>query len=214
MEQLMKSKKVIIGVVVLVLALGALWFWGAKQASAPAPDFQEPVATTTEEKPATTGTQTGGTGSGLKNLPPEPAFTLPAGAVALDDYAFTLNDQVYFRSLTNKEPLAIPNSDAETFKKLSQFVTFPGTEVVSDCGASGTYGFYGDRKNVYFYQFWRAPKFRSSTIEVIVGADIKNFEVTGQTVAKSGSDILKVSYDKATTTCAFKLSKVSFEKIN
>lgn len=204
----MKQKALIGGaVVVLVLALGALWFWGAKPATAPVVD-ETPTATTTDETQGTTPVTTKPSTS--NGLPVEPAFVLPDGATALDDYAYVLADQVYFRSITNKAPLAIPNSDAETFAKLSDFTVFPGDKIVSDCGASGTYGYYGDKKQVYFYQFWRSPQFRSSTIEVIVGVAPTDFKVTGATTATDDGQILKVSYEKATSTCKFILSKVDF----
>lgn len=213
MENMTKKQKVLIGVgaLVIIVAVGIAWFWGAKPASAPVTgENPDQVATTTDE--------TGATGTPIvgkpNTLPTEPEFTLPEGAVALDAYAFILDNQVFFRSLTNKEPLAIPNSDAKTFEKISDFTTLPGDDIVQDCGISGTYGFYADRKQVYFYQYWRAPKFRSSSIEIIVGADKEDFKVTGRTTAVSGKDLIKVEYEKATTTCAYQLSKVAFEPAN
>lgn len=213
MENISKKQKLLIGggVLVIILVLVAAWFWGAKPAEAPVTgETPGETATTTDE----TGTVSTPVVGKPNTLPEEPAFTLPEGAVALDEYAFILNDQVFFRSLTSKEPLAIPNSDAKSFEKISDFTTLPGDEVVADCGISGTYGFYADRKQVYFYQYWRAPKFRSSAIEVIVGADKDEFKVTGRTTATSGKDLIKVSYEKATTSCAYKLSKVAFEPVN
>jgi hypothetical protein len=210
MKTKITKKQAIIGAVVLIVALLALWYWNGQTAVAPAP-VDTGVATTTDdvvtEVPVSTVPKP-------KTLPPEPAFTLPAGATALDDYAFILDGQVYFRSITSGKALAIPNSDADSFTKLSPFTTLPGQEVVSDCGVSGSYGYYADDKNVYFYQFWRAPKFRSSTVEVVVGADEETFKVTGVTTATDNNQILKVSYEKATTTCKYILSKVSFVPVD
>lgn len=213
MENMTKKQKLLLvgGAVIIILVIAGLWFWGAKPAEAP-------VTGETPGETATTTDETGAVSTPVvgkpDTLPSEPAFTLPEGAVALDEYAFILDNQVFFRSLTNKEPLAIPNSDAKTFAKISDFTTLPGDAVVADCGISGTYGFYADRKQVYFYQYWRAPKFRSSAIEIIVGADRDDFKVTGRTTATSGKDLIKVTYDKATTTCAYQLSKVAFEPVN
>lgn len=211
MKMKITKKQALIGLTVIVLILLALWYWKGSTAQAPAP-VDEQVATTTDE---VIGSETPApTPSKPNTLPPEPVFVLPEGATALDDYAFILNDQVYFRSLTNKEPLAIPKSDADSFEKISDFQVFPGTEIVEACGASATYGYYADDKAVYFYQFWRSPKFRSSTIEVIVDANKDDFKVSGVTTALDGKQILKVSYEKTEKTCKLVLSKVAFEKTN
>ncbi len=189
------------GVLVVVLILGAVWFWG-QGTGVTTPLAQVPeaeVATTTD---TTTHTPIAST---IKNLPPEPIFILPFGATAIDDYAFVQDGQLYFRSLTSKSPLAIPDSDGDSFEKLSQFMTFPGTQIVKDCGASGTYGYYGDDKHVYFYQFWRAPEFRSSTIEVVVGVKKKDFEVLSQASASDGTHDYAIEYEVATSTCKYNL---------
>lgn len=203
-----KKKAVIgIGIALLVVLLGALWFMGTSKVEAPVENLPEEVATTT--------TQTNTPPPVVQRpdtLPPEPSFTLPAGATAIDDYAYILDGQVYFRSITSPNPLAIPNSDAQTFEKLSEFTTLPSTDVVADCGISPTYGFYGDKGSVYMYEIWRAPKFRSSTIQVIVGADKDTFEVPERTIALSDGQMLKVGYQKATTTCSLNLTKVSLER--
>lgn len=202
------QKQALIGGVVIIVALAAVWYWNGTPVSAPTDTLIDTASTTDQVATTTPAPVT----SKPKGLPPEPVFVLPEGATAIDDYAFIQNGKVYFRSLTGKNALAIPNSDAESFQALSNIIMFPGEQIVTDCGEAGSYAYYADDKQVYFYQFWRAPKFRSSTIEVIVGADMDTFKVSGETVAKSGSDLLKVSYDKATTTCKFKLSKVVSEQ--
>ena len=210
MKTKITKKQALVGAIILVVALLTLWYFNGQTAKAPAP-VEPSVATTTDdvvtETPAPVAQKP-------KTLPPEPAFTLPEGANATDDYALTLDGQVYFRSITSGQALAVPNSDADSFTKLSPFTTFPGQEVVDACGTSGSYGYYSDDKSVYFYQFWRAPKFRSSTVEVVVGADEDTFKVTGVTTATDNNQILKVSYEKATTTCKYILSKVSFVPVD
>src|SRR3989344_706484 len=142
-----------------------------------------------------------------KTLPPEPPFVLPEGATAIDGYAFIENNQVYFRSLTGATPFAIPNSDAESFKRLSSFMKYPGSEVVGACGGAPIYSYYGDKKQVYFYQVWRTPTFRSSKVEVIIGAKTEDFRITGLQTATDGDRLFEVGYQKATTTCSLVLSR-------
>jgi len=144
-----------------------------------------------------------------KTLPPEQPFVLPEGATAVDGYAYIENGQVYFKSLTGKSALAIPNSDAESFKRLSNFMTYPGNAVVNDCGVAPLYAYYGDDKQAYFYQVWRAPQFRSSTVEVIVGAEMENVRVTGIRTMTDGGRLFEVEYEKATTTCKLFLSRTT-----
>lgn len=189
--------------IVLVLA-GIAW---VALATPPAPALPEPGAVpgtaSTTDLVATSSTAQLPT---KKTLAPETPFVLPPGAVAIDGYAYIENDLVYFRSLTGKTPLAIPNSDAESFTRLSNFMTYPGTEVVTACGAAPLYAYYGDDKHVYFYQVWRASTFRSSRVEVIIGAKTDDFRVTGLETATDGSHLYEVEYGKATATSTCKLS--------
>ena len=166
------------------------------------------VASTTEA--ASSSTPALGGAATPKTLAPEQPFVLPAGATAIDGYAYIENGQVYFRSLTGKSALAVPNSDAESFARLSTFMTYPGSSVVSDCGVAPFYSYYGDDKQVYFYQVWRAPKFRSSTVEVIIGAKTEDFSITGTQTATDGSRLFEVGYEKAaTSTCKLFLSRAT-----
>jgi hypothetical protein len=198
-----KRMQIIIGAAVIIL-VGAGAFWLSLSSHIPTPaESLEPVATTTpEEMPLAPAAPV------KKGLPVEPAFTLPEDATAVDDYAFLVDDTVYFRSLTSVNPLAIPNSDAGSFEKLTPFMTYQGSAIVKDCGASGTYGYYADDGQVYFYQFWRAPEFRSSRIEVIVGAKKKDFEVTGPLTAEDRKHEFSVAYRQAaTSTCEYYLNR-------
>jgi len=162
------------------------------------------VATTTPTVPTTTLPVMS---QPRKILAPEPAFTLPVGATAIDEYAFIIDNVVYFRSLINKEPLKIPNSEGASFKRLNEFVTYPGTAVLQDCGAAPVYTYYGDNTQVYFYQIWRAPEFRTSQIEVVVDAKMKDFQIIDALTAVDANRRFTVGYTKATTTCKLYLTR-------
>lgn len=142
-----------------------------------------------------------------KGLPPEPAFTLPQGAEALDDYAYLMDDGVYFRSITSTEPLKIPDADAATFGRLAEFFTYTANNVQDDCGGTPIYTYYGDSKRIYFYQIWRAEHFRTSQIEVIVGAEEEDFRVTGMNTATDGVGQFEVTHKVATSTCLLTLKR-------
>lgn len=199
-----KKQAIIAGIIVIVLA-GISWSVFIQPTPVIAPETGSEQASTTE-----TGTQpvVVGTTPAKKTLPPETPFVLPEGAVAVDEYAYTQDDVVYFRSLTGKNALAIPDAKADSFKRLAAFMTYPGTAVVSDCGAAPLYTYYGDEKRTYFYQIWRAPEFRSSQVEVIIGANPKKFEINGTTATDAESSF-SVSYQKtASSTCALVLNKI------
>lgn len=143
-----------------------------------------------------------------KGLPPEPAFTLPQGAEALDDYAYLMDDGVYFRSITSTEPLRIPNADASTFKRLADFLTYSANGVVGDCGDTALYTYYADEDRVYFYQIWRTDHFRTSQIEVIAGTKAKDFDITGPLSATDGTRSFAVTHKQAaTSTCLLMLTR-------
>jgi len=143
---------------------------------------------------------------GQKTLPPEEPLMLPPGATAIDAYAYVKDGQVYFRSLTGKTPLDIPDSDAASFRRLSSFVTYPGTAIVEACGGTPLYAYYGDDRQVYFYQVWRTPRFRSSRVEVIIDAKTADFSITSPQTAMGGGHIYEVGYGKATATSSCRLS--------
>lgn len=143
--------------------------------------------------------------SGKKQLPPEPVFVLPPEAIAVDDYAFLFEGRAYFRSLTSTSSLAIPDSDADTFKRIADFVTYPGEAILKECGTAGTYTYYEDRNRVYFYQFWRAPKFRSSKVEVLADVAPEDFIVDDVGSASASDRRVVVNYEVATSTCWYVL---------
>lgn len=202
------SKNLLLVAGILLILAGIAWFVLTRAPAVPGPGVVPGMASTTD------GLATSSPAIGTlkpKTLPPELPFTLPEGASAIDGYAFIQNDQVYFRSLTGAAPLAIPHSDAESFKRLSGFMTYPGTAVVNTCGAAPIYAYYGDKKQVYFYQVWRAPTFRSSTVEVIVDAKMQDFSITGLQTATEGNRLFEIGFEKATTTCKLFLSRTTLQ---
>ena len=190
--------KILIGAV-LVAALIALGFFLYKPAEAP--EVPEAQGNATPQAPIDSPEP--GTPEGL---PAEPAFQLPAGATAIDDYVFVQNGQVFVRSLTNPEPLAIPGALANSFEGLTSFMVSSDLRVVASCGAAGSYKFYGDEKNLYFYQYWRAPEFRSSKFERVADSDPAAFKRVTDTSFMDGNRTIEVSFQKATTTCSYVLS--------
>ena len=203
-----KNIPLIVGIGVLVLAMGALLVTQVLRAVPEAP-WTEGTAGLASTTDTTVAFPPAAAISKKKTLAPEQPFVLPLGATAVDEYAFIQNDTVYFRSLTGKTPLAIPNSNAGSFKRLGDFVMYPGSDVVSECGAAPVYTYYGDEKQVYFYQVWRAPTFRSSQIEVIIGAQTENFKIIDVRTTTDGGRLFEVGYKKATTTCMLSLSRTT-----
>ena len=197
----------VVGGVFLLALIG--WYATTR----PTPPLSEPTATTTPAAATTTpvgpATTTKPVGTSPKPLPPEQPFTLPAGATAIDAYAYVQNNSVYFRSLTGKTPLNVWDANANSFHRVGDFVTYPGNAVVGDCGAAPIYTYYSDNTRLYFYQVWRTPTFRSSTVEAVQDAKARDFELTGLTTATDGSTSYEVSYRKATSTCRMFLSKTA-----
>jgi len=192
------------GAVLVALALAVLGYIYLSGSSTPEPVAEE---TGKVEDMAST-TPDAAPKEPRRGLPPEPAFTLPAGARALDDYAYTVDDGVYFRSLTGPDPLQIPTADAGTFKRLDQFYTYSANGVVADCGDTALYTYYGDRKQIYFYQIWRTDHFRTSQIEVLAKTDPKDFEITGPLTATDGTRSFAVGHmQTATSTCLLTLTR-------
>lgn len=194
------------------LLLLALIGWYA--ATRPASPLSVPTATTT---PAAATTTPPGTGTATstatvpkqKTLPPEQPFVLPEGATAIDAYTYIQNNSVYFRSLTGKTPLNVWDANAASFHRVGDFMMYPGSAVVSDCGAAPLYSYYTDDKRLYFYQIWRTPTSRSSTVEAVMGAHAPTFAITGSTTSADRGTLYEVSYQQATTTCRLSLSKTA-----
>ncbi len=196
-----------------VLLIGGLllgtWFLG--RGSSSIGQGGEPAATTTPGTATSTSSTSTSTTPGKNTLPPEPAFVLPEGAVAVDGYAYILRSSVFFRSLTGGQPLRIPNAHSATFERLTDFFTYPGDAVVRDCGAAPLYSFYGDERQVYLYQIWRAPEFRTSRVEVIVEMRKDEFELIHPLIVADTESLFTVGYTTATTTCALSLTKSARE---
>lgn len=189
----------LVGVGIFVVAIAVWYFQSPKMELS-----GQPVITTGSD---VEGNQQAGTTT-KKGLPAEPAFSLPDDATAIDDYAFTMGGGVYMRSLTGKNPLQILNAHADSFERLADFSTYTSNGVVSDCGANPVYTYYGDNKHVYFYQIWRTPHFRTSQIEVVVGAEKANFSVTGANTATDGTRRFEVAHTKtASSTCLLTLNR-------
>lgn len=142
-------------------------------------------------------------------LPPEPVFELPEGAVAISDYAFVVDDVVYLRSIKTSTSFAVPDSDARSFKSLSAFETYATPDVIETCGDAGQYTFYGDVKNLYFYQVWRTPTFRSSQIEVVAGSDPQKFRSLGDSTYTNGADTFTLGFKMSGEVCVYFLEKVA-----
>ena len=143
-----------------------------------------------------------------KGLLPELPFSLPSGSVAIDEYAFTTGEGIYFRSLTGKNPLQILNADAPSFSRLSDFSTYAANGVASDCGGNPIYTYYGDKRHVYFYQIWRTPTFRTSQIEVVVGTKKEDFDITDSGTATNGTHRFEVGHmTTASSTCLLMLTR-------
>lgn len=140
-------------------------------------------------------------------LPPEPMFVLPDGARVISDYFFVVDDQVYMRSVKSPEPIAIPDTDAATFKSLGAFKQYTGGTIRADCGGAGDYMFYGDQRHLYFHQVWRTPTFRASQIEVVVGSNAARFEALSNQSFTDGRNTFTLAYRKATSTCSYYLQK-------
>lgn len=154
------------------------------------------------------GLSSEGTGE-KRELPPEPAFSVPANAARVDDYSYTLDGAVFLRSLTSNQPLQVPGSDGASFERVTSFRSYNAGAVLRECGAAPQYTYYADDNQVYFYQLWRAPEFRSSRIEVIVRADKEDFSVDTSGNASDSEFRYTVGYEVATSTCWLNLSKTA-----
>ncbi|RJQ34783.1 hypothetical protein C4568_01915 [Candidatus Parcubacteria bacterium] len=193
---LVKISLVAIAAVTVLLA----WFF-LDRGFVPMPNRANESAT------STTG-QTGTSTQAKKELPPEPDFVLPEGAMPIDEYAFGYEGKTYFKSLTNdKEGLPVPNADPNSFKRFANFATYPGKDVVRDCGAAPLFAFYVDEQRPYFYQIWRAPEFRSSAVDAMVGVNADTFEIQSPTSVSDGDTDLDITYQVGTSTCRLMLEE-------
>ncbi len=134
---------------------------------------------------------------------------IPEGGRDIDEYAFVTDDYIYFRSVMSAtSTIRIPNGDPATFARVSDFMTYPGTEVTAECSGPGRYAYYGDSKNIYFYQIWKTPDFTSSKIEIIAKAPKEQFALESSTMARAGDKLFSISPLFATSTCKFDINPI------
>lgn len=203
----MYDKKILIaagaGLAVLVIGVAVFMFLNRGPAAS-----EENLSDIGNPEGVATGTPQDAAPGGAQSPEVLPGITavLPEGATAIDKHAFTDENGVQFLSITSNSMLAIPDADPDTFKRITDFMTSPDPAIKSTCGVSGNYAFYADSKRVYFYQFWLAPKFRTSRVEVIAGAKQSTFSVVDKSNFKSGDQALYLDYDVSvatTTTCTY-----------
>lgn len=139
----------------------------------------------------------------------QPSISPIANITTVGDYAYIQAGKAYFRSVTGKEDLPIPNSDAATFRSIVDFVTYPSSStIVAECGGVGGYGVYADINVAYFYQVWRTPLFTASKIEAVPISSPNSFAALGNGSFTDGSTIFNVNYYITDTrTCRFTLDK-------
>jgi hypothetical protein len=197
-----KNMRIGAGILLLVALAGVVVFVVTRPVSAPSSEEplvrEEPTETTEPAPPSTGGT--------APSAFPRVLATMPKGATAIDDHAFTDQNGVQFLSITGTSTLAIPGADTATFKRLTDFMTSPDPAIKSSCGVAGEYAFYSDKNRVYFYQLWFAPKFRTSRVEVIADAKPETFKVVDSTNFLDAKRALYLDYDVAvatTTTCSY-----------
>lgn len=197
-----KNLRIGAGILLLAVVVGAVVF--AATRPTPAPSSEEPLV---KEEPTETAEPASPSMSGTApSAFPSVLATMPKGATAIDDHAFTDQNGVQFLSITGTSTLAIPGADTATFKRLTDFMTSPDPAVKSSCGVAGKYAFYSDKNRVYFYQLWFAPKFRTSRVEVIADAKPETFKVVDSTNFLDAKRALYLDYDVAvatTTTCSY-----------
>ncbi|HYD92947.1 MAG TPA: hypothetical protein VEB18_00600 [Candidatus Paceibacterota bacterium] len=187
----LSQKQLILAALAVVIVLGIAWFVSQPTpATAPESNTPETVATTTE----TTGTETETPRVGGGVLPPELPFVLPQGATRVDEYSYIENNTVFFRSLTGNAALAVPDADAETFKRLNDFTAYTGANVIANCGAAPQYAFYVDNTRAYFYQVWRTPSFRATQVDAMIGTNPDRFRITGATTSTDGNTDFTITY--------------------
>ena len=189
-------------VIIWLILSGTFSFQGASLVK------NEPMASTTDPVVGTT-TQIlpPAPAPKKKGLPPEPVFTLPESAVAIDEYAFVDGGAVYFRPVAGEDPLLVQTADPDSFRSVQPPSVYPGSDVVRDCGAAPIYAFYVDGRRPYFYQVWRAPEYRAERVDVMNGADVENFSITSLTSATDGKIRFDIGYKLSTTTCRLILNQ-------
>ena len=183
----------IVGAIILIAGFLSYWFFVRVDVGETA------IVPVLEGESTETGTTTPG---GIKT---PPVAVTPDGAVTVDAYSYTDGGAVFFKSVTSTSTLAIPGANADTFHRITDFMTYPDQEVVDRCGAKGEYAYYADKSRVYFYQVWKSPKFRSSKVEVIIDEKEETFKVLSPVNAEGATMKYVVGYQVATSTCQYVL---------
>jgi hypothetical protein len=179
---------VLVGVLLALALIG--WFTLRSSPAAPVAETPGTASSTVPLEPDTTSITPGAP------PPPEVPYVLSEKATAIDAYAFVEEGAVYFRPVTKSSPLLVLQASPSTFKPITDPTTYPGSEVVADCGAAPTYLFYADWKDTYFYQLWRTPTFRASKVERLMVPPSKFSMITPRTVS-DGTSRYTVTYEKA-----------------
>jgi len=194
--QNLSRKQLLLAVIAIVILLGM---------GVTAYFYRDAIPGISQEAPVaeSEGTETGD----INGLPPEPVFTLPEGATAIDEYVFIIDGVVNFRSLIGQKPLSIPTADEESFEKLIEFKTYTANNVESECGGMPIYTYYADANQVYFYQIWRTSFFRTSQVEGVVGARKDNFRVLADGSAVSDTSRFEIGHYASSSTCKLTLNR-------
>lgn len=186
----------IVGAIILIAGFLSYWFFVRVDVSETLSNLESEGEALLEGETTTEGSQ--------KPTVPEMAVT-PGTGQEIDAYSYTDNDAVYFKSVTSTSTLAIPGANAKTFHRITDFMTYPDQDVVDRCGGKGEYAYYADKNRVYFYQFWKTPKFRSSKVEVVIDEKEESFKVLSPVNAQGASMKYVVGYQVATSTCQYVL---------
>lgn len=133
---------------------------------------------------------------------------IPKTAISLDGHAFVDESGVYLRSSFGTSSMKIPDADPESFRILSPFVEFGNEEIVAQCKGPGNYGFYGDKKKVYFFQVWSTPSFGKTKIEVRKELNPDTFAAAGPHTFTDGVQTVTIGYEFGTTTCEYLVEPV------
>jgi hypothetical protein len=183
-----------IGAVILIAGFLSYWFFVRVDVNE-----QAVVPALLGEPTSEDGTESGGAA-------PAPAVAVtPTTGTSVDAYSYTDSGAVFFKSVTSTSTLAIPGANADTFHRITDFMTYPDQEVADKCGAKGEYAYYADKNRVYFYQVWKTPKFRASKVEVIIDEKEATFKVLSPVTAEGATMKYVVGYQVATSTCQYVL---------
>ncbi len=199
-----KYRAYVVLAVVLAAGIGGFWFF-SNTGTNPLQDVSN-IATTTD---STEGNPADSSAKPKSDFTKYPEHTLPAGAKSIDQYVYVYQDSVYLNSVAGKSSSVLPEADADTFARISDFMTSPDSTININCGGSGSFAYYADRKRVFFYQIWLTPKFKKSKMELMIGVSPENFSIINSTSFRDGEKTYRVSYETATSSCQYILKQYS-----